>query len=120
MTTTLPDLRLPIDQSVPMDVIKDIARLIAEKFDPDKIILFGSYAYGNPEPWSDVDLLVIMDTSDGEWELMQAIRESIPARSFGLDIIVRSQATIQHRISVNDWFLEEITTQGKLLYARDH
>jgi len=41
MTTALPDLRLPIDKSVPMSVIESIALLIAEKFDPDKIILLG-------------------------------------------------------------------------------
>ncbi|MBL7161811.1 MAG: nucleotidyltransferase domain-containing protein [Anaerolineales bacterium] len=120
MTTTLPDLRLPIDQSVPMDVIKDIARLIAEKFDPDKIILFGSYAYGNPEPWSDVDLLVVMDTPKDDIEAALEIYHALPPRSFGMDVLVRSEAEIDRRIAIDDWFLEEITTQGKVLYARDN
>ncbi len=46
---------------IPMRTIRAIVKHIAEKFDPEKIILFGSYAYGKPTAWSDVDLLVIMD-----------------------------------------------------------
>jgi predicted nucleotidyltransferase len=47
---------------VPMSAIRRYARQVAERFDPDKIILFGSYAYGKPTPDSDVDLLVVMPT----------------------------------------------------------
>jgi hypothetical protein len=46
--------------AVPMSVIRRHARLIADRFQPEKIILFGSYAYGTPHSGSDVDLLVIM------------------------------------------------------------
>ena len=45
---------------VPMRVIRQFARAVAEKFEPDKIILFGSYAYGTPHEDSDVDILVVM------------------------------------------------------------
>jgi len=47
---------------IPMEAIRAVVRQIAEKFQPEKIILFGSYAHGEPRPESDVDLLVIMDT----------------------------------------------------------
>jgi len=47
---------------IPMRAIRAVAKQIADTFHPDKIILFGSYAYGKPRPESDVDLLVIMDT----------------------------------------------------------
>ena len=46
--------------NIPMAAIRRFARQIAEKFDPEKIILFGSYAYGQPHEWSDVDILVVM------------------------------------------------------------
>jgi predicted nucleotidyltransferase len=49
-------------QWVPMKTIRAIAKHIAEKFDPEEIILFGSHAYGKPTAWSDVDLLVVMET----------------------------------------------------------
>ena len=43
---------------VPMRLIRRFARQVAELFDPDKIILFGSHAYGTPHADSDVDILV--------------------------------------------------------------
>jgi predicted nucleotidyltransferase len=47
-------------KDIPMRVIRLYAREVAEKFHPDKIILFGSYAYGTPHDDSDVDILVVM------------------------------------------------------------
>jgi predicted nucleotidyltransferase len=49
---------------IPLATIRRFVRQIAERFHPDKIILFGSYAYGQPHPESDVDLLVIMPAHD--------------------------------------------------------
>ena len=57
--------------NLPMAAIRRFARRIAERFHPQKIILFGSYAYGTPHAESDVDLLVIMPASD---VVNQAIR----------------------------------------------
>lgn len=48
---------------IPRAAINDVVRQIAEKFNPEKIILFGSYAYGKPTQVSDVDLLVVMKTN---------------------------------------------------------
>ncbi|HLF73922.1 MAG TPA: nucleotidyltransferase domain-containing protein [Anaerolineales bacterium] len=45
---------------IPKRAIDEIVRQIVEKFHPQKIILFGSYARGNPRPESDVDLLVVL------------------------------------------------------------
>ena len=57
-----PPKRLYSGATIPMRVIRRYARAIADEFQPDKIILFGSYAYGTPNEDSDVDLLVIMPT----------------------------------------------------------
>lgn len=100
--------------------IRAIAQIIAEKFDPDKIVLFGSRAYGRPQQGSDVDLLVVMDVPQDEGVVARSIRDALPPRSFSLDILVRSQSEIDRRIAQDDWFLEEITRQGKVLYARNH
>ena len=109
-----------VRKRVPMRAIRAIARIIATKFDPDKIILFGSHAYGHPKPWSDVDFLVVMETPGGEWSITEAIRDSLPHRSFSLDILVRSQAEIDRRIAADDWFLEEVVSKGTVLYERDN
>ena len=103
---------------IPMKTIRAIARHIAEKFNPEKIILFGSHAYGNPTAWSDVDLLVIMDTPNGELKAILEIAESLPDLSFRVDILVRSRAVLEKRIKLGDWFLREVTQKGKVLYER--
>jgi uncharacterized protein len=61
---------------VPRRLIRRFARDVAERFHPDKIILFGSYAYGEPHPDSDVDILVIMPAGN---ELDQAVKICLAA-----------------------------------------
>jgi predicted nucleotidyltransferase len=104
---------------IPMRTIRAIVKHIAEKFDPEKIILFGSYAYGKPTAWSDIDLLVIMDAPKGDLETSLAIRKSLPLITFGLDIVVRSNEVIEKRKKLGDWFLIDATEKGKVLYERD-
>lgn len=103
---------------IPVRAIRAVVRHIAEHFKPDQVILFGSYAYGHPTPGSDVDLLVVMDTPEGDWPLAWAISRSLSPHPFGMDILVRSRAEIERRIALGDWFLEEVMTRGKVLYAR--
>jgi len=103
---------------IPMKTIRAIAKHIADEFDPEQIILFGSHAYGNPTAWSDVDLLVVMDTPDGELAAILEIAESLPDLSFRVDIIVRSREVLEKRIKMGDWFLRRITQKGKVLYER--
>ena len=104
---------------IPMKTIRAIAKHIAEKFDPEQIILFGSHAYGRPSAWSDVDLLVVMETPGGELETSLEIKESLPDITFGVDIIVRSRTVIEKRKRLGDWFLIDITEKGKALYERN-
>jgi predicted nucleotidyltransferase len=104
---------------IPMRAIRAIAKHIAEKFDPEEIILFGSHAYGRPTAWSDVDLLVVMETPNGEeFEKSLEIRKSLPSLTFGLDVVVRSRTTIERRKKLGDWFLVDVTEKGKVLYER--
>ncbi|GEM_PF-572569 len=103
---------------VPDKVMADTVAEIVEKFKPLKIILFGSYAYGMPRPGSDVDLLVVLDTSS-EWEQSLKIATSIK-RQFPLDLIVRTPTTIAERVADGDIFLSDVVSKGKVLYeARD-
>src|SRR4029077_18768955 len=83
-------------------------------FQPDKIILFGSYAYGKPHNESDVDLLVIMRTKNA---IDQAIRISLAfERPFSFDLIVRTPWQIERGLKDDNWFLREIIEKGKVLY----
>lgn len=103
---------------IPLKTIRAIVKHIAEKFDPEQVILFGSHAYGKPTAWSDVDLLVVMDTPKGELETSLEVRKSLPLLTFGLDIVTRSRPVIEKRKALGDWFLIDITEKGKVLYER--
>src|ERR1700674_2193237 len=100
--------------NIPVAAIRRFARRIAERFQPDKIILFGSYAYGEPHNESDVDLLVIMRTKNA---IDQSIRICLAFEQlFSLDLIVRTPWQIERGLKDDNWFLREITEKGKILY----
>jgi predicted nucleotidyltransferase len=101
-----------------MRAIRALAKFIAAQFDPEKIILFGSHAYGKPTAWSDVDLLVVMDTPKGELETALEISAALPKLAFSVDIITRSHAVLEKRKKLGDWFLIDVTEKGKVLYER--
>jgi predicted nucleotidyltransferase len=99
---------------VPKAAIRRFARQIAEQFHPDKIILFGSYAYGTPHADSDVDILVVMPCRN---ELDQAVKISWAVEApFSMNLIARTPYAMRWRLKEGDWFLREITSKGKVLY----
>ena len=102
---------------IPAKAIDDVARQIVEKFEPQKIILFGSYARQRPRAESDVDLLVIMDTSLSETEQAVRILQNIEYH-FGLDLLVRTPENLARRLELGDPFLQEIMTEGIVIYER--
>ena len=100
--------------NIPMTAIRRFARQIAERFRPEKIILFGSYTYGKPHQESDVDLLVIMPARN---VIDQSIRIGLAfERPFSFDLIVRTPKQVERGVRDDDWFLREITEKGKVLY----
>jgi uncharacterized protein len=103
---------------IPMAVIRRYARQVGERFRPDKVILFGSRAYGTPHADSDVDLLVIMPARN---QIDQAvkIRWEMPP-PFPMDLIVRTPHSIGWRLRDGDSFHTEIVTKGKVLYENGH
>src|SRR5215472_10532380 len=101
---------------VPMSVIRRFARQVAERFHPDMIILFGSYAYGTPHADSDVDILVVMPCRN---QIDQACRiDDAIDPPFPLDLIVRTPASINWRLAEGELFRTEIVTKGKVLYEK--
>ena len=103
----------PVSKTLPQAVKK-----IAEILKPEKIILFGSYAYGNPTPDSDVDLLVIIKTGKSEKECRIAISNLLIPRPFPVDIIVKKPGEIEDALKTNSVFTREIYTKGVVLYER--
>jgi predicted nucleotidyltransferase len=108
-----PVRRLPSGR-IPRAAIRKYVRQVVEKFRPEKVILFGSHAYGTPDADSDVDLLVVMPAAN---QINQAVRIglSVPA-PFPLDLIVRTPENLAYRLKWNDWFLREVVDRGIVLY----
>ena len=92
---------------------------IVDKFHPDKIILFGSYAYGTPTRDSDVDLLIVMKTKRRCVEQAVAIRQAMHF-PFPTDLLVRTPEQVEKRLRLGDFFLREIVSHGKVLYETDY
>lgn len=103
---------------IPRRAIDRVAKSIVAKFDPERIILFGSYAYGKPNLYSDVDFLVVMETTARPLAKQQEISRALSPHPFGMDILVRTPRQLQERIALGDTFLREITTKGRVLYER--
>ena len=95
--------------------IDQFSRAIAEKYNPERILLFGSYANDCPNADSDVDILVVFpgngDVADRSLEIRTALNPDFP-----LDLLTRSAGEVAKRIAWNDWFLQEVMEKGKVLY----
>ena len=96
-----------------------VAENIARQFRPERIILFGSYAYGTPTKDSDVDLLVVMPFEGRSVSKASEVRGAVRA-GFPMDLLVYTPEYLQQRIDWDDFFLIEIIQKGKVLYAADH
>ena len=99
--------------------IRQVSEEIARRFQPQRILLFGSYAYGTPTEDSDVDLLVIMPFEG------KAVKKSIEIdlavhRGFPVDLIAITPQRLRERLDMEDFFLREVTEKGQVLYAGDY
>jgi predicted nucleotidyltransferase len=100
---------------IPQKAIDQVVKQIVEQFKPQKIILFGSYARGNPRPESDVDLLVVMETPLKGSQQSLEIRHYLGVM-FGLDLLVYTPQHLKERVEMGDWFLRDVLKEGKVLY----
>jgi predicted nucleotidyltransferase len=93
----------------------EVTDRIVGAFNPQQIILFGSYAYGQPSPDSDVDLLVIMESEERPVKRAAMISRLLRPRPFPIDILVRTPEEIQHRLNIGDQYPgSDETRQGAL------
>jgi len=105
---------------VSMKDIKRYCDAIAVAFKPEKIILFGSYAYGEPNEDSDVDVLVVMPKSRrmGRRPSLK-IRQKVEA-DFPVDILVRDPADLARRVVDRESFFLDVTEKGRVMYEASH
>ena len=102
---------------VAMKDVEDLARRIAEEFDPEKIILFGSHAYGTPREDSDVDLLVILPFEGSGLRKSVEILTCVSPQ-FPIDLIARRPDDTQRRYGECDPLICQAVDRGRVLYER--
>ena len=104
---------------VEMKEIRDLTSQIAREFSPDRIILLGSHAYGQPGNDSDVDILVVLPFEGKPVRKAIEIRNRVNAQ-VPLDLIVRTPEQVADRLAQNDWFMRDVVEQGRTLYEAGH
>lgn len=105
-----------------MNVSAEIQKLceqISRDFRPERIILFGSHAYGAPTADSDVDLLVVMPFEGSSRRQAVKIRSRIDT-FIPLDLLVRTPEQLAERLEMGDFFVREIMETGKVVYEANH
>ena len=98
--------------------IQAIADRIAAEYKPEKIILFGSYAWGKPHKDSDLDFFIIKKTSDPMLKRSMDVDRLFFPREFAMDFLVYTPKQIKERKQMGDSFIIDILDKGKLLYAK--
>ncbi len=98
--------------------ISEIVRKIVSGYDPDKIILFGSYATKNPNEDSDLDLFVIKDTDLPRPQRTMQVRKLLFGSMVPIDVIVYTPEEINESKENRFSFVYEVLNTGKTLYER--
>jgi len=101
-------------------LINKLVEGIRIKYKPEKIILFGSYVYGKPSRNSDIDFLIVKNTSKRPLDRRVEVRKIIydQKRRVPVSPLVFTEKEIEECLAVNDYFIEEIIRKGKILYER--
>lgn len=103
-----------------LKLLERLTKVIVKEYQPEKIILFGSYAYGKPYEDSDIDLLIIKETDKSFFDRLFEIRKiaSDARRGYSFEPVVMTPKELQERLEIGDQFFEEILSRGKVLYAK--
>ena len=124
-TTILPSITRPTKSVSPYprrtaSALDSLVRALAEGYQPELIVLFGSLAWGEPHPDSDIDLLIVAESAETPLErrirarrLAAHTHDRIPFAP-----LVLTPDELQQRLAMNDPFYHKILEQGERLYER--
>jgi len=101
------------------EMIQDIVQRIVAGYAPQKVILFGSYAYGEPDEDSDIDLLIIKDTDKRPIERWMEVKRLLRDRSSRVSVspLVYTRREFEYRLAIKDFFIQEVLEKGEVLYG---
>jgi predicted nucleotidyltransferase len=115
---SLPDKPLPYGEIATPELIRAIAARIAEAFNPDKILLFGSYASGKPGPDSDIDMLIVMESTLPRHECSRNIRRLFKPQPCPMDILAYTPEEIRYWNGTVKHIITEAFETGTVIYER--
>jgi predicted nucleotidyltransferase len=100
-------------------VVRRIVARLAERYHPQRTILYGSYAYGLPDADSDIDLLIVQESSESPLARRVRVRRLVADidRRMPFSPLVLTPEELQQRLNMGDPFYLEIVSRGKVLYA---
>ena len=101
-------------------ILQQLVRRLVEDYHPQQLVLFGSLAYGEPDEDSDIDLLVVKETTETPLERRVRVRQLVadPQRKIPFSPLVLTPDELAHRLAIGDSFYQDILRQGKVLYAQ--
>lgn len=99
-------------------IIEQMARRIVDKFAPQKVVVFGSWARGDATADSDVDLLVVMPYSGSKRDCQVAIRRQLKDYDVPKDVIVVSPEEYVEKAGLNGYIYQTIAAEGKVIYEQ--
>ena len=107
------------DKQQMRETIEDIVQRIVAGYAPHKIILFGSYAYGEPDEASDIDLLIVKDTDKRPIERWMEVKRLLRDRNRRVAVspLIYTRQEIEHRLAIRDFFIQEVLEKGEVLYG---
>jgi predicted nucleotidyltransferase len=98
--------------------ISKAVKTIIDEFNPYRIILLGSYAYGTPTPDSDLDLLIVMDTDEKPHKRAVPVRKALKHLGIPKDIIVKTPEEFERYKDVIGTIIYPAAHKGRVLYER--
>lgn len=110
---------MPIEKSQLPGAVQEIVETIRRGYDPERIIVFGSYARGTQGKGSDLDLLVVKDTTARWTDRVRAVSGLVTPRRVPMDIIVRTPAEVNEALRHRELFIRQVMEEGVVAYERE-
>ena len=99
--------------------IKKITTKIVNNFHPQKIIMFGSWAWGKPHPDSDIDFFIVKESAERRIDRGRSLQSHLFGHRFPpMDLLIYTPSEVEKRITLEDPFILDILKRGKVLYEQ--
>jgi len=105
-------------RQVDKHLLEEVVKRIVDSVHPEKIILFGSYAYGKPHEGSDLDILVVMETALPRYKRSVPIYRALAGLLIPKDVLVYTPEEIEAWSGVPQAFITTVMEKGRVIYEK--